>query len=177
MKRILLDIEICYKCREGDKKCSALCSYFYHHTEGILKEPIINNGFEKLFAKAAQFVVCRRCDEKFCETSCPQQALERDDKGILQRSMLRCTSCKTCSTACPFGVIYPGILPYKSSGCDYCEGRKENKQPLCAETCPQKAIQYIEVEESKEKNIYIINDYLAVKGLPWNKDAKVGVPV
>ncbi|MBU0951641.1 MAG: 4Fe-4S binding protein [Elusimicrobia bacterium] len=176
MKRILLDIEICYKCRTDGKECSALCSYFYHHTEGLLKEEIINNGVEKLFAKAAQYLVCRRCEEKFCVNSCPQEALDKDEKGILQRYMMKCTSCKTCSIACPFGTIYPEILPYKSSGCDYCAGRANGEPPLCVETCPSKALQYIEVEESREKNIFVINDYFAVKGLSWNKDAKAGVP-
>ncbi|OGS23076.1 MAG: hypothetical protein A2252_08120 [Elusimicrobia bacterium RIFOXYA2_FULL_39_19] len=175
MKRILLDIEICYKCKNQDKCCSAKCSYFYHNTENLLKTPITNNGPEKMLSKAAQYVVCRRCEEKFCVNACPQEALGKDDAGILQRFMMKCTSCKSCSVACPFGTIYPDILPYKSSGCDYCAGRSDDKDPLCVETCPNKALKYVEVEESAEKNIYIINDHLAVHGIPWKKDAKAGV--
>ncbi|OGS24045.1 MAG: hypothetical protein A2297_07780, partial [Elusimicrobia bacterium RIFOXYB2_FULL_48_7] len=142
----------------------------------VLKEPIVNNGVEKLLAKAIQYVTCRRCEEKFCEKSCPQEALGRDDKGILQRYLMKCTSCKTCSTACPFGTIFPEILLYKSSGCDYCEGRANGNPPLCVETCKEKALQYVEVEESPEKNIYVINEHLAVHAIPWNKEAKAGVP-
>ncbi|MFN3966900.1 MAG: 4Fe-4S dicluster domain-containing protein [Endomicrobiia bacterium] len=175
MKKLLLDIEKCYKCLSKNKKCTAKCSYFYHQSD-ILKVPIENNGIEKLLAYAAQYIICRRCEEKFCVTACPNDALEKNDKGILQRYSMRCTSCKTCSVACPFGTIYPEILPYKTSKCDFCLGRTNGKQPLCVETCPEKALEYIEVEESPEKNIYVIKDRVAIHGLPWNKEAKVGAP-
>jgi len=171
MKRVFLDIEICYKC----KKCTAKCSYFYHQCE-ILKIPTENIGFEKILAKAAQYIICRRCEQPFCIESCPNEALEKNSEGILQRSSMRCTSCKSCSAGCPFGTIYPDILPYKTSQCDFCFDRANGKLPLCVETCPEKALQYIEVEESKEKNIYFIGKNLAVHGIPWNIEAKVGEP-
>jgi len=183
MKRLLIDIEICYKCLAKNKKCSAKCSYFYHNSD-ILKVPVENNGIEKFLAYAAQYIVCRRCEEKFCVTACPNEALEKNEKGILQRYSMRCTSCKTCSVACPFGTIYPEILPYKTSKCDFCINRSnahqtdggQGKPPLCVETCSEKALQFVEVEESPEKNIYVIKERVAIHGLPWNKEAKVGVP-
>jgi Fe-S-cluster-containing dehydrogenase component len=162
MKRLLIDLEICYKC----KKCEAKCSYFYHQST-VLKEPVENYGVEKLLAKSAQYLVCRRCEDAFCVASCPNQALEKDKNGILQRHLFMCTSCKSCSIACPFGTIYPEILEYKSSNCDLCIGRTDGKVPLCVTTCKEKAIQFIEVEESKEKNIYLVNDKLAVHTFPW----------
>ncbi|MDI6641340.1 MAG: 4Fe-4S dicluster domain-containing protein [Elusimicrobiota bacterium] len=172
MKRIFIDLETCYKCR----KCTAKCSYFYHQSE-ILKTPIENFGIEKLFVYGAQYLICRRCEEKFCVNSCPNDALEKDEKGILHRYLMRCTSCKSCTVACPFGTIYPELVPYKTSQCDFCLGRLDDgKEPICVETCPEKAIKYIEIEEEAEKNIYFIGDHLAIHSIPWNKDAKIGVP-
>lgn len=173
MKKILLDIEICYKC---DKKCTAKCSY-YHHYAGQLTEPVENDGFEKLLVYAMQYVICRRCEQPFCVNSCPNEALEKNEKGILQRYSIRCTSCKTCSVGCPFGVIYPQILPYKTSQCDFCLDRSDDAHPpLCVTTCEQNALQFVEVEESPEKNIYQVKERVFVHGIPWNKEAKAGVP-
>jgi len=179
MKRLFIDLEICYKCLSQtltkDKKCSVKCSYFYHNSD-ILKVLVENNGVEKLFAYSAQYIICRRCEQPFCVTACPNDALEKDEKGILHRYSMRCTSCKSCSVACPFGTIYPEILPYKTSQCDFCLDRTDYHPPLCVQTCEQKALQYIEIEEEPEKNIYIIKNKLAVHALPWNKEAKIGVP-
>ncbi len=176
MKKLLLDIEICYKCLAKNKKCLALCSYFYHNSDILKDVKIENNGIEKFLAYAAQYIICRRCEEKFCVSACPNDALEKNEKGILQRYSMRCTSCKTCSVACPFGTIYPEILPYKTSKCDFCIDRRDSKPPLCVETCSEHALQFVEVEDSPEKNIYVIKERVAIHGLPWNKEAKIGVP-
>ena len=155
MKRIFIDLEKCYKC----SKCTAGCSYFYRTG---------NEGIEKLLAKAAQYLVCRRCEDAFCIASCPREALEKDEKGILQRHLMRCVSCKSCAIACPFGTIYLEILNYKSSMCDYCAGRCDGGRiPLCAQTCGENAIKYEEVKESEEQNIYLIGENLAVHTYPW----------
>ena len=155
MKRIFIDLEKCYKCR----KCVAKCSYFYHPD---------NDGVEKLISKAAQYLVCRKCEEAFCIASCPREALEKDEKGVLKRHLFRCISCKNCSIACPFGTIYTELLNYKSSMCDYCIGRLNgNKTPLCAQTCTENAIQYIDIEPAEEKQIYLINEHLIVHTYPW----------
>ncbi|MEW6039894.1 MAG: 4Fe-4S dicluster domain-containing protein [Elusimicrobiota bacterium] len=169
MKRILIDIEVCYRC----KKCEAQCSY-YHHQSNILKEPITNNGVERFLARAHQFVICRRCEEPFCVRSCPNEALFQNENKLLQRNLYRCTGCLSCSIGCPFGVIYPELLDYKSSMCDYCAERADGKPPVCTRTCPKGAIQYVEIEESREKNIYFYGDYVAIHGIPWQKDAKAG---
>jgi len=170
VKKLVVDIEKCYKCPFG--KCTAKCSYFYHSSD-VMHIPVENNGVERLLARAAQYLVCRRCEEPFCVTSCPNEALEKDGNGILQRYSMRCTSCKTCSIACPFGVITLDILDYKSSMCDFCIGRANGKPPLCVETCPEKALEYIEIEEEKGKNIYLLSDNLAIRGLLWNKEMEI----
>ena len=179
-KRILVDLEICYKCKRNKNSiCDARCSYFYSSRGphamtsvryGYQSElPPENNGVEKILAKAQQFLVCRKCEEPFCIDACTKEALEKDENGILQRHLFRCISCKNCSAGCPFGTIYLELLNYRSSTCDYCIDRcDDNKPPLCVETCPDKALKFVEVEESKEKNIYTINDNLAVCVPKWN---------
>lgn len=168
MKRLYIDLEICYKCKE----CTAKCDYFYHPE---------NKGITTLLEKATHILVCRKCEEAPCVKACPNEALEKQPDGSLKRYSMRCTGCKTCTLACPFGAIYPEVVPYLTSQCDHClKGLKEGSHPVdgmgelpeCVKICPEKAVQYIEVEESKEKDIYFIGNNLAVHAIPWRKESK-----
>ena len=159
MKKLFIDLEKCYKCG----KCEAKCSYYYHPE---------NDGYVRLLALAAQEHVCRRCDNAPCVTSCPWEALEKREDGILDRYSMRCTSCKSCSVACPFGVIYPELVGYKTSQCDYCFDRSdEDTPPLCVTTCDQKAIEWREVEEDASKEIYAVRGgKYFVHTVKWKKE-------
>ena len=173
MKRLYIDLETCYKCKE----CKASCSYFYHPE---------NKGIITLLEKATHILVCRKCEEAPCVKACPNEALEKQSDGSLKRYSMRCTGCKTCTLACPFGATYPEVVPYLTSQCEHClEGGKfypvdrilsagrDGELPECVKSCPEKAVQYIEVEEDKEKDIYFIGNHLAVHAIPWKKETLV----
>lgn len=151
MKKLLIDLDVCSKCEE----CGMLCSYLQHPG---------NNGITSLREFAHFAMVCRRCDDAPCVNSCPWEALEMQPYNMLKRYMMRCTSCKSCSQACPFGVIYPETIPFIISRCDFCLGRlKEENVPICLQSCTNNGIKYGEFEENKEEHIYKVSDYLFVK--------------
>lgn len=160
MKRLFIDLEKCYKCKE----CTAKCSYFYHPE---------NDGVISLLELASRTQVCRQCEAAPCVEACPNEALEKQTDNTLKRYSMRCTGCKTCALACPFGVIYPEMVPYLVSQCDYCLGQAApagGKEPECVSSCPEGAVKFTEVEEEKEKDIYRIGDNLAVHAVPWRKE-------
>jgi Fe-S-cluster-containing dehydrogenase component len=151
MRRILVNLDVCSQCQE----CGMLCSYIQHPQ---------NNGMTSLRELAHFAIQCRRCDDAPCVASCPWGALDMQDYNMLKRYMMRCTSCKSCSRACPFGVIYPETIPFITSRCDFCLGRlKENELPICLESCGHGGIRYGDFEENVQENIYKISEYLLVK--------------
>jgi carbon-monoxide dehydrogenase iron sulfur subunit len=156
MKRLFVDLEICSRCED----CKVCCDYFYHPQ---------NNGITNLREYATFVLICRHCEEAPCVNSCYHDALEKQPDGILKRYKMRCTSCKSCSIACPFGIIFQDFIPYLDSKCDYCIGLA-GKLPKCVTSCPDKAIEIKEIEENPEKDIYLVGEYLAVHSLKWIRD-------
>lgn len=156
LKRIFIDLDACEKCDE----CAACCDYFYHPQ---------NKGVTSLREYAAFSLFCRHCEEAPCAAACYHDALERQADGHLKRYMMLCTSCKSCSLACPFGTIFTDFIPYLDSKCDFCEGR-EDRIPACVSSCPEKAVEFREVEEDPDNNIYIIGDRFAVRSVRWSRE-------
>ena len=161
MKSLLIDLDTCSKCEE----CGMLCSYIQHPA---------NNGITSLREFAHFAIVCRRCEDSPCVSACPWEALEFQKYDMLKRYMMRCTSCKSCSHACPFGVIYPETIPFVISRCDFCIGRlKEEEAPICLESCSHGGIRYGEFEEKTEDHLYRVSDHLLVKSdYKWERDGE-----
>ena len=156
MKRLFIDLDICSSCKE----CLVCCDYFYHPQ---------NNGISSLREYATFATICRHCEEAPCVKSCYHNALERAPDGHIKRYKMRCTSCKSCSVACPFGIIFQDFIPYLDSGCDYCIGIT-GRLPKCITSCPEKAIEIREVEEDFEKDIYFVGEHLAVHSGKWSRE-------
>ena len=158
MKRLLIDLDICSKCGE----CGMLCSYIQHSG---------NNGITNLRELAHFAIICRGCDDAPCVAACPWKALEMQEYNTMKRYMMRCTSCKSCSRACPFGTIYPETIPFLLSNCDFCIGRaKDDDSPICVESCQYGGISYGEFEEKIEEKIYRVSENLLVKtALKWER--------
>jgi len=123
------------------------CSYKHHPR---------NKGIDALLEEIRFSLICRRCQAAPCVKVCPQKALEKvkaegDEEGALKRATLLCTGCGTCAMACPFGTIYPDLIPFVGSVCDLCITRlAPNQRPLCAQTCQDGSIGYGEVAAGGE---------------------------
>jgi Fe-S-cluster-containing dehydrogenase component len=160
LKKIFIDLDICDGC-EAKEQCTARCSYPYHPA---------NDGITSLRELAAYAVICRKCESGNCINACPKEALEKDPGGVLRRHNLRCISCKSCALACPFGTIYPELIPYWLSKCDYCLGRiAPADDPLCVRTCPLGAIKFVEIEPDEAKKLHQGGEHLVVKCDVWKR--------
>jgi tetrathionate reductase subunit B len=97
--------------------------------------------------------LCMHCDDAPCMPSCPiEGAIYKRDDGLVIIDPLKCTGCKNCVDACPYGVIYfsDGLnIAQKCTGCAHLiDGGW--KEPRCVDACPTGAIKFGEESELKD---------------------------
>jgi Fe-S-cluster-containing dehydrogenase component len=158
-RRLFIDLDICAtgQC----KNCDISCSYFYHPN---------NNGIVSVAELATYALVCRRCEEAHCVNACPVEALEQEKEKdkLLVRHNMRCISCKSCSHACPYGTIYPELLPLLVHTCDFCLDRRgKSGEPLCIKTCHHGALSLKEGDVKPDENTFLVGDNLIVHSTHW----------
>ncbi|MBN1482950.1 4Fe-4S dicluster domain-containing protein [candidate division KSB1 bacterium] len=159
MKRLLIDIPALMA--ENGKVKDIQCEYLYHRK---------NAGFFDLLEVAEFASYCRQCKDAFCVAACPKEALERQESGTIKRYNMRCVGCKSCILACPFGTIFPEVINYVTTKCDFCLNQlKEDPDytPLCVKTAPSGTFQMVEIDEKPEEFIFYAGEHLAVKSPSW----------
>ena len=156
-KYVVHDLDRCIECRS----CAAAC--YYSHAD----MPAIH------FARsgwAALPTVCRQCKAAACVEACPNEAMVRDENGVVRRLMFRCTGCGSCAAACPFGIISAELTgkpaasksPERMSGhqvgkCDLCMDRIDRDGiPRCVAACPAGALFFVDAEKPDSEHLEII---------------------
>lgn len=167
LKKLLIDIPALLELNGRLKDIK--CEYMYHRK---------NDGIFSMLEVAEFASYCRQCKDAFCISACPKNALEHQENGTIKRYNMRCVGCKSCILACPFGTIFPEVINYVSSKCDFCLNQlNENPGfvPACVKTAPPNTLQMVEInKEDPEKHIYFAGDHLAVKNPNWRrKEGKV----
>ena len=161
-ERLFIDLDICST--RQCPGCTVQCSYY-----GLRH----NNGIRSVVELASYAVVCRRCEEPHCVKACPFKALEqqKDQGSLLIRHNMLCTSCQSCSHACPYGTIYPENVPLLAHNCDFCLDRRDaNDEPLCIRTCPYGALRLVRGDSELDENVFLVGDHLIVHSTHWERE-------
>ncbi len=164
-QRLFIDLDIC---SSGEcKECVIECSYLYH------QQAPGNNGIISVAELATYYLVCRRCEEPHCVNACTVEALEQqeDKDKLLIRHNMRCISCKSCSHVCPYGTIYPELVPLLINNCDFCLDRRDQEdEPLCIKTCFYGALSLKSGDIELDENTFLVGDNLIVYSTHWDRE-------
>jgi anaerobic dimethyl sulfoxide reductase subunit B (iron-sulfur subunit) len=93
-------------------------------------------------------LTCRHCADAPCAAACPEEAItKRQEDGIVVVYRDKCNGCQVCLDACPYDI--PQFDKNgKMQKCDMCLDRiKIGQEPMCAATCPTRALSWGLVEE------------------------------
>lgn len=98
-------------------------------------------------------IACNHCEDPACVKVCPTKAHhKRDTDGLVVIDTKKCVGCGLCAKACPYGAPVLNPATRKMSKCDACADRLDHGlQPICVESCPQRAIEFGPIDELRKK--------------------------
>jgi Fe-S-cluster-containing hydrogenase component 2 len=147
-KTLIVNADLCIGCR----MCEAVCSLVHYGAVGISRARLKVLRYDN----AAFFnpVVCMQCEVPYCASVCPSNAISKDpETGVVKVSKKKCTGCKACLTACPFGAM--GFVEGVAIKCDHCGGH-----PSCVEFCQAKALTYGDPNDISDAKRISLSDKL-----------------
>ena len=124
MEKHLLTIpNLCTGCNRCVYACSAVKEGMFMPSRGRIK---VTNFSQEGYSVPN---ICFQCPNADCLKACPENAIVRNERGIVAVDAALCSGCGDCVTACPYGMIeqYTSGKAYK---CDLCGG-----SPACVAEC------------------------------------------
>lgn len=99
-------------------------------------------------------MACNHCADPACVKVCPTKAhYKRSEDGLVVIDPLKCIGCGMCAAACPYEAPQLDKKARKMTKCDGClERLKKGLQPICVESCPQRALEFGPIDELRKKH-------------------------
>jgi len=95
---------------------------------------------------------CVHCFAPVCLEICPSQVIWKRDDGIVLIDESRCSRCRRCESACPYGVIRYDAVTDMLVKCDFCMDYLDaGLPPACVAACPNRALDFGDYSELKIK--------------------------
>jgi anaerobic dimethyl sulfoxide reductase subunit B len=159
----------------GCKACEIACKEKYNLPAGVRWRQVADygggewtqqDGYVSHEGMYTYYVssTCMHCEEPPCIPVCePGSLYKRAEDGIVVNDMSKCTGCRLCEPTCPWDALHFDLQSGLVSKCDFCiDDIAVGKQPACIHICPQRCLDYGELDELQEK----YGDLRAVEPLP-----------
>lgn len=98
-------------------------------------------------------ISCNHCSNPTCVHGCPTGAMhKREEDGIVLVNDEVCIGCRYCEMRCPYGAPQFDHHRKVMTKCDGCYERvHEGKNPFCVDSCPQRALEFDDIEVLRKK--------------------------
>ena len=97
--------------------------------------------------------LCMHCDDAPCMNACKiGGAIYKRDDGLVIVNPEKCTGCRSCVDACPYGAIYFNEDLNIAQKCTGCAHLLDNgwSEPRCADACPTLALRFMDEDDAKD---------------------------
>ncbi len=93
------------------------------------------------------FSHCRHCEQPFCVSACPVEAMVQREDGIVFIDQEKCIGCMACARACPWDIPVKNPENGKAVKCDLCYDRIDaGLRPACVTKCTTHALQLVQLD-------------------------------
>ena len=97
---------------------------------------------------------CNHCTNAACVENCPTKAMYKAEDGTVLHDPALClgSACRVCAAVCPYGVPQLNPETDKTVKCDACAYlRAKGQNPACVDACPDRALDFGDLDELKAK--------------------------
>lgn len=161
--RLYVIPELCTGCNRCAYVCSAIKEGEFRPSKSRIH---INNFSLRGYSVPS---ICFQCSKPDCLEACSEEAIYKDENGVVLIDRKKCNGCGECVTACPYGMIEQDHekLAFK---CDYCGG-----DPACVKECEPEALVYPEAEKKVLKLRGVQMKQRIESGSPEEKRHQLGL--
>lgn len=93
---------------------------------------------------------CNHCENPACLAACASGAIYKDEDGCVIIDSAMCDGCGACVEICPYKAPkMAGDVAIKCDACAYL--RAKGEKPACVDACPNRALDFGNVDELKAK--------------------------
>jgi anaerobic selenocysteine-containing dehydrogenase/Fe-S-cluster-containing hydrogenase component 2 len=135
---MLIDLDRCIGCYA----CQVTCKAEYNIPFGTARCRIQTYQSGK-YPQVKKFYIphlCNHCDNAPCIEACEEQALFKNQDGVVEISNDKCTGCQLCYEKCPYDAIEASQYTGQAEKCDFCYSRvRSGLSPVCVQSCMGKA--------------------------------------
>ncbi|MCG9703248.1 dimethylsulfoxide reductase subunit B [Vibrio natriegens] len=98
-------------------------------------------------------ISCNHCEHPTCVEGCPSGAMhKRAEDGLVVVNQEVCIGCRYCEMRCPYGAPQFDEEKKVMAKCDGCyEYVARGEKPICVASCPQRALDFDEIETLRAK--------------------------
>ena len=133
----------CVGCHSCELACALEHSDSKDLVRAINEDPLpVSRVHVERVGTASVPLQCRHCEDAPCVAICPREAIEKlgpEQAVVIHED--KCTGCKFCIAACPFGVVLLRSDGKAALKCDLCPERtEEGLEPACVNACPNGAL-------------------------------------
>jgi Fe-S-cluster-containing dehydrogenase component len=96
---------------------------------------------------------CNHCEDAPCVTVCPTGASHYGPGRTVQVNQAKCSGCKACIAACPYGARFIDPQLGAVDKCTFCVHRIEDGIPTtsCQEICPTQSIYFGDLSDTNSQ--------------------------